>query len=222
MTQIALKPTPPVSDAELVQRCIANEPDAWSELVVTCREHIRWAITRAGRSHGVRFSEYDVEDIESSLFLGLMVDDARRLRNFQGHATLRGWLRVVAANLAIDRARSHHRAARRAAAPALHDDHEGQQQLLDSLPDPNADIEAQLQQRQLHERLHALFAMLSPEDQNFTDLFFIQQLGYATIARLTGVSEEALYTRRNRIRKKLIQLAQRDGWFDHKPERTHD
>lgn len=214
MSQNALQQEESRPDAELVSLCIANQADAWHELVVTCREHVRWAIVHTGRSQGVLFTEHDLEDIESSLFLGLMVDDARRLRNFQGHATLRGWLRVVAANLAIDRARTHRRAARRNLALAFPDDHDDHSHPLNSLPDPNADTEEALQRRQLHERLHALCAQLSPEDQRIFDLYFIQELDFQTISERTGITTAALYTRKNRIRQRLTALAKKDGWFD--------
>jgi RNA polymerase sigma factor (sigma-70 family) len=214
MSQTALQHQESRPDAELVRLCIANQSDAWSELVVTNREHVRWAIVHAGRSQGVLFTEHDLDDIESSLFLRLMVDDARRLRNFQGHATLRGWLRVVAANLAIDRARTHRRAARRNLVLASPEEHDGHSHPINSLPDPNADTEAQLQRRQLHERLHVLCAQLSHEDQRFIDLFFVQEIDFQTISDRTGITTAALYTRKNRIRKRLIALAEKDGWFE--------
>lgn len=207
-------------DAELVQLCIDDDDSAWCELVVTNRAHVRWAIVHTGRAQGVLFTEHDLDDIESSVFLGLMVDDARRLRTFQGHATLRGWLSVVAANLAIDKARSHRRAARRTLSLSLHDDHDGHSHPINAYADPNADTEEALQRRQLHERLHALCALLSDEDQRFVDLFFVQELDYATISDLTKVSIEALYTRKNRIRKRLIALAQKDGWFHNRARQT--
>lgn len=213
MSNAALQLPALCDDASLVRRCIANEPDAWHDLVVAHRENVRWAIVRAGRAQGLAFSEHDLDDIESSLFLSLMADDARRLRQFRGQASLRGWLRVAAANLAIDRARSHRRASRRAAPLTRLETEEGND-LLEQVPDPTVDTEAQLQRRQLQERLHVLCAQLSTEEQMFIELFFVQEIDFQTISERTGVSTAALYTRKNRIRKRLIDLARKDGWFD--------
>ena len=214
MPQAALHAAAPAHDSTLVQRCLANEPDAWHELVVDNRDHVRWAMVRAARSQGMIFSEQDLDDAESSLFLSLMADDARRLRQFRGQASLRGWLRVAAANLAIDRARSLRRAARRSATLHVVRENDENHDPIHLLPDPDADTEAQLQRRQLHERLHVLCAQLSEEEQHFIDLFFVQEIDFQTISERTGVSAAALYTRKNRIRKRLIELARKDGWFD--------
>lgn len=189
-------------DRALTDACLAGSAPAWARLVEENREHVRFAIRRTARRHGACASEDFVDDLESALFLRLVVDDFRRLRLYRGDASLRGWLKVLASNATVDALRK-----RRPTVPL------GPGETLD-LP-ASSPLPSELVERaQLAARLRTLWQSLSESDASFVEMFFIQERSFEDIAAETGASAGSLYARKNRIRKKLIQLAEEDGWFD--------
>jgi len=194
------------ADRALVDACIRGSRDAWEALVVRHGPRVRSTIAHTLRKYGARADEFVVEDLESHVFLGLLVDDARRLRQYSGRASLNTWLRVRASNATID-----HLRRRRATVPV----HEtGTDAPHVELRDPTPSAESAVAHAQLIEALRGFMADLSDDDRRFAELFFGDELDYDTIAELTGATPGALYARKNRIRKKLIARAREAGWFD--------
>jgi RNA polymerase sigma factor (sigma-70 family) len=197
------------TDAELVQACIDRTAGAWDLLVARHRDIVRATIARTLRSHTDYADADAIDDIEASLFLSLMNDDARRLRGFRGQASLRGWLRVLAAHRTIDVLRGQRHLVR-LDAPTL----DGDETRLDAMPDASPGAEDRLQRAQLRQRLALLCSQLNADEQQFVELFYHQELDFTAISAITGSTPAALYTRKNRIRKRLQELARKDGWFD--------
>ncbi len=194
-------------DRALADACIRGSRPAWETLVQTHHDTVRFAIIRTLCAYGRRADDATVEDLESALFLGLMVDGARRLRQYRGDASLAGWLRVMAANRAIDHLRRRRPATSLDAHPGL--------ELSDGLS--TADVA--LEKAQLLEQLRAFWDGLPEADRDFVELFFVQELSFDEIAHRTGASPGALYARKNRIRLKLTACAEAAGWFDDRQDR---
>lgn len=194
------------TEAALVAACLADDRDAWARLAETVRDGVRYTIVRTLRSHGASPDRHIVDDLEAQLLLGLMVDDARRLRQYRGDASLQGWVRVRAANLTID-----HLRRRRRNVP-----------VVGGVPEPGAvdltspdePTDERLARAELLERLRGFFEALNAEDAEFARLFFVEEHSFDEISELTGATAGALYARKNRIRKKLTAMAEADGWFD--------
>ncbi len=190
-------------DRALVDACLAGSTPAWARLVEGNREHVRFAIRRTAMRYGASANDDFIDDLESALFLRLVVDDFRRLRLHRGEASLKGWLKVLASNSTVDALRK-----RRPTVPV------GPGESLDlpaSAPSPSDIVE----RAELANRLRELWQSLSKSDAEFVEMFFIQERSFEEIAAETGATPGALYARKNRIRKKLTQLAADDGWFDH-------
>lgn len=189
-------------DIALADACVAGSSTAWAELVQRHRTSVRYAILHTLRAHGAPFDDAVVDDLESATFLRLVVDDFRRLRQYRGQASLEGWLKVLASNAAVDALRR-----RRRTVPI------GPGYDLD-LPDPQPSAQARLESEQLAAGLRALWQELPEADAEFVEMYFVLELGFDEIARRTGATLGALYARKNRIRKKLVELAEAGGWFD--------
>lgn len=189
-------------DRALADACLAGSRQAWARLVEDNRRHVRIAIVRTAARYGADIDESAVDDLESAVFLRIAVDDFRRLRHYRGDAALSSWFRVLASNATVDALRK-----RRPVVPV------GPGEATDIVqdgPGPNEIIE----RAQLVHRLRALWESLAPADAEFVELFFVQELSFDEISARTGATHGALYARKNRIRKKLIERAAEDGWFD--------
>lgn len=193
-------------DRALVDACIGGDQRAWTALVEETSDGVRYAIVRTLRVHGCASPDHLVDDLHSALYCGLMVDDARRMKQYRGDAKVSSWLRVRAARLTIDHLRRRKKTV--SVGPSTPD-----APAID-LIDTEEPIDRRIARTQLLERLRGFWQSLPPADAEFARLFFVEELPFEDIAEQLGTSPGALYARKNRIRKKLIAMAREDGWFD--------
>lgn len=193
-------------DRALADACIEGSRAAWAALFEEHTLGVRYAVARTLRSYGAELQQDVIEDLESQLFLGLMTDDARRMRQYRAEASLAGWLRVRATRLAIDHLRRRRNNV--ALAGADTDEQRGGVELEDMSPSPMQ----QLAQTELIARLRAYWGTLDGADAEFAKLYFVEERSFEEIAELTGTSAGALYARKNRLRRRVITLADAEGW----------
>jgi RNA polymerase sigma-70 factor, ECF subfamily len=174
-----------LSDAELLRRHVAGDPDAFGELFGRHRDRL-WAI--AVRTLG------DPEEAADAL-QDAMIAAFQRADSFRGDSAVTTWLYRIVVNAALDRMR------RRAARPttACRDEEAldalatGGQALADpsDLSDTAIDVRAALQQ-------------LVPEQQ--AALVLVDMLGYSVVdaALVLGVPEGTVKSRAARGRARLL------------------
>ncbi|MFI6285674.1 RNA polymerase sigma factor SigM [Streptomyces sp. NPDC051018] len=175
------------SDAELLARHVAGEPDAFGELVRRHRDRL-WAV--ALRTLGDREEAADaVQDALVSAF--------RAAHTFRGQSAVTTWLHRITVNACLDRAR---KAASRKTSPV--DDTERLEQLLE----PHESAEAPAERRDLHRELLAALAKL-PVDQRAA-LVLVDMQGYsvAEAASVLDVPTGTVKSRCARGRARLLPL----------------
>src|SRR5882672_6677188 len=95
---------PPQADAEIIERCRANDGEAWDVLFDTYYATVaRFVFQLSGD-----FSHEDTEEVCQETFLSVV----RNLSSFQGRSSFQTWLLRIAANKAMDY-REKTRAAKR-------------------------------------------------------------------------------------------------------------
>jgi len=193
---------PAPHDRALVDACVAGAGGAWAALVQTFGPGVRAAIRRCLERHVGYAADAVVEDLEANLFLGLVVDDFRKLRGFRGQSSVATWLKVMAVNATVDHLRRQWPTV-----PV------GPGEPFD-LPQPGPGVEEAMHREALFARLRAMWATLPEADAQFVELYFVQELPFETIAEQLGTTVPALYTRKNRIRKRLLALAEEQGLLD--------
>jgi RNA polymerase sigma-70 factor (ECF subfamily) len=191
----AADPWAALSDAELLRRHVAGDPDAFGQLFSRHRDRL-WAV--AIRTLG------DPEEAADAL-QDAMISAFRRAASFRGDSAVTTWLHRVVVNACLDRLRR--KAARPATAGA-------DEQVLDSLavgrarPDPAADSDTSM------DVMSALRTL--PSDQQAA-LVLVDMLGYpvADAALVLGVSVGTVKSRcfrgRARLLPRLAHLRQRPG-----------
>jgi RNA polymerase sigma factor (sigma-70 family) len=200
-----------LDERDLVQRCIRGDRDAWEALCAGTQHGVTYAIIRTLKTYRADVSEPLVEDLRSRLYLGLMTDDARRLRQFRGDAALATWLRVRATNLTIDTLR---RRRNTVSFDHLDEHHAAPATDADAAPDRAAE------RAELIARLRQFFDALSDADAEFARRYFVEQRSFDEIQALTGASAGALYARKCRIQRQITEMARADGWLDLHADRS--
>ncbi len=174
----------------LLSGCLNQEKTAWDAFVLQYAALVYYTIRKTFSLYHTEPRTDLVEDLFQEVFLSLVQNDFKKLRQFRGDrgCSLASWLRVVAARLTIDFLRKQEPAKVEITGTLAHDQ-----------PDPSNSLIDQEQERSLSQILQAL----PPRDQLFIDLYFRQSLPPEEIASILRVSVNAVYTQKSRILDKL-------------------
>jgi RNA polymerase sigma-70 factor (ECF subfamily) len=170
-----------LSDAELLRRHIAGDPEAFGELFRRHKDRL-WAV--ALRTLG------DPEEAADAL-QDAMISAFRRASSFRGDSAVTTWLHRIVVNACLDRMR------RRAARPATTSSDPDIAAVARALPDPSSDSDTSLD-------VMAALRTLPPDQQ--AALVLVDMLGYpvADAAEVLGVSVGTVKSRCSRGRVRLL------------------
>jgi RNA polymerase sigma-70 factor (ECF subfamily) len=88
-------------DRQLLDRCLSHQPKAWNDFVDRYMGLIYHVIHHVAHARSVPLSEADVEDIAADIFLAIVDDDYKVLRDFKGISSLPTYLTVVGRRISI-------------------------------------------------------------------------------------------------------------------------
>ncbi len=163
-----------VTDAELIARCRAGDPDAWRELVERYSRYV-YAITQA-----FRLPSHDAEDVFQDTFARAY----ERLHTLRDDDAFRPWLASLTRRLCIDRLRASAREQ-----PLEDLDAEGEDDRLDELTDAFA--------------VHAALAELPEHCREILDRFFARDESYRTIGDALELPSGTIASRISRCLARL-------------------
>jgi RNA polymerase sigma-70 factor, ECF subfamily len=170
-----------LTDADLVARCRAGDPEAWRELVERYSRYV-YAITRT-----FSLREHDAEDVFQDVFARAY----ERLDTLRDADSLRPWLAQLTRRLCIDKIRSGSREQ-----PA-EEEPEGVEDRVDELTEALA----------MREALDSLAANC----QEILDRFFARDESYRTIAEALDLPAGTIASRISRCLARLRQRLEEMG-----------
>jgi len=173
-------------DADLIERCLARENDAWSEIVARYRRrvfHIAYKFT----------SKHDqAEDLTQDIFVKLL----RSLDKFHRDADFGTWLTSVARHYCID----HYRASKREREVLVED-----LVAFDHAPAASGNPHRALEDRDTKTLLRRGLDQLPPKLREAVVLRDLQGLTYQEMASRLGLPEGTVKSRINRGREELAR-----------------
>jgi RNA polymerase sigma-70 factor (ECF subfamily) len=182
--------------------CAQGQPDALRLFESESGSVARAAIKR------INSDEDFVSDTLQELWRKLLVGEAARVRSYSGRGPLHAWVRVAAARVALDRARSGKRGERRRV------------ELTDRLADADVDLEAALLRarfgRAFQEALSASVASLPQEERNVLRMHVVGQCSIDEIARVYAVHRATAARRIERTRSKIYEQVREALQVTHK------
>jgi RNA polymerase sigma-70 factor (ECF subfamily) len=184
----------------LVRRCVAGDPEAWQELVVSQHRRI-YAICYRFTGSGT-----DAEDLTQEVFLKLY----RNLASFDvERGSFQTWITTLARNLLVD----HFRRTRlERASDSLDASFSGDDNgatLADRLADMRPSQEAHAAGMELRVRIQQALAQLSPELREAVILRDLEDMDYKEIAQVLRIPEGTVKSRISRGRGELARLLHR-------------
>jgi RNA polymerase sigma factor (sigma-70 family) len=178
-----------VTDAELIARCRAGDPDAWRELVERYSRYV-YAITQA-----FRLPSHDAEDVFQDTFARAY----ERLHTLRDDDAFRPWLASLTRRLCIDRLRASAREQ-----PLEDLEAEGEDDRLDELTDAFA--------------VHAALAELPEHCREILDRFFARDESYRTIADALELPSGTIASRISRCLARLRERFEEENGTDRRLE----
>jgi len=207
----ALKPVPEleyrmIPDGPLLERVLGKDQVAWRELIRRFRGLVFRCITKVAGKYDAVLSNEDVNEIFGDMCFNLLRDDMRKLRAYDATrgAKLGSWLGLLAINTAYDYLRQTSRR------PLL--------DRIDGSPERAGDGPSALDGLLEKERwgyLNALLADFSERDRRFVELYYGAGLLPEEVAAAMGISVKTVYSKKNKLRTKLLALAEHDKSLDH-------
>ena len=184
-----------------LQDLFNNDEKAWEAFVRRYSRLVWSSIHKTFISYGFSNSKEDVEDIYGAVFLSLMEDDFRRLRQFNSEnaCSLSTWLSIVTVRKTID----YIRADKRHLCPDLGED-DGDP--AETLPDKRDRADEELEGRQDKELLDRAVAALSVRDKLLYELIFVREVPPEEIAGMMGLTVPTVYSRKHRITARMKKI----------------
>jgi RNA polymerase sigma factor (sigma-70 family) len=185
---------------EEIRRALAGEEPALTRLVQRLTPVIQSRVARGlllrrtGRAAG-RDVRQEVEDFSQEIFLALFADDGKALRSWQPERglSLLNFVGLVAERQLISILRSGKRNPWKEESTLPED--------LDRAAPDRGPEEITASREQLRHLLRRLAEELSPLGRHLFDLLFLRELPPEEVMKQTGMSPDAVYAWRSRLRK---------------------
>jgi RNA polymerase sigma-70 factor (ECF subfamily) len=188
------------SERDLVDRCCRGDRAAWDEFVARfyeiARAAARQTLLRSTRSA----PSEDIENIAQTVFVSLVEEDHRRLKQYAGRCPLRSWLWSVTIRNTLNylRGESLRRGRSLDAEPLLVPESGGRDA-------PGVATAEQLK------KLESYFAKLNPKERLALRLHYTDGLSQKQVAKILNVAENTIGALISRARSKLQEMAASDS-----------
>ena len=189
-------------DRILINSCISGDKDAWGLFVDQFRVVVESAIIKTFQ----RYSFHDddaIADLFQNIFISLIDNDFKKLRQFKGKSKLSSWLYAVSVNAAIDflRVSKNH----------LSLDHETEHgvNLQDTLANENPGPDTQLELNQEKQIFEEMKKELAPREKLFFDLYYVRELSVEKIASILNTNANNVYQLNSVVKNKMKKIAQK-------------
>jgi RNA polymerase sigma-70 factor (ECF subfamily) len=206
-------PTNPVMyrtmlDGPLLEMVLVKDRDAWNELLRRYRSLIFRCITKVAAKYDAVLSNEDANEIFGDMCFNLLRDDMHKLRAYDPArgAKLGSWLGLLAINTAYDYLRQTSRR------PML--------DRLEHAPERAGDGPSALDSLLEKERwsyLNYLLSDFSEKDRRFVELYYGHGLLPEEVAAAMGISVKTVYSKKNKLRTKLMALADMERSLSPRP-----
>lgn len=193
-----------LSDQELLAAVLERRLGAWEEFYERFHRLMASCVRKVYARYSVAHTQEDMEDLLGNVCFNLVKRDYRKLRLYDPNKGYRlsSWVGLISTNTAHDALRrkepDHY-------SLDADNDRGGVMQIPAPPEDPVRKIEKQEQKRLLEQAV----LYLSDVDRCFVNLYYNLKLEPDEIAKRLGISVNTVYSRKNKIRNKLIKLVRK-------------
>lgn len=179
-------------DKNLLRRCLAEEPGAWKDFVDRFIGLFTHVIHHTAHARSIRATDNDVDDLLSEVFLVLLANDYRVLRNFHGNSSLATYLTVVSRRVVVKKM------VERRMAEAL--GHVTTQSKLENVAEDRTRQERQVENQ---EEIHNMIKQLPDADAQIVEQYHLEGKSYQQISSELDIPENSIGPTLSRARNRL-------------------
>ncbi len=190
-----------MTDADLLERCLAHDRDAWDAFVERFGPLAYSVIHHTLRRYSVMPGHGLVDDLFGAAFLALYDADYRKLRQWKGSCSLASWIRLVVASSVVDQLRRGRPEQPTADIEQLRD-------RAEALEAPDA--QDLLSRASDIARVRRALARLGRRDRELLSALYVDEVPPGALAARLGIQSGALYTRKNRALGRLRAVLEAD------------
>ncbi|MEM8865646.1 MAG: sigma-70 family RNA polymerase sigma factor [Planctomycetota bacterium] len=184
-------------DRQLLDRCLTNKPQAWQDFVDRFMGLVIHVVTHTAESRSLRLTGAESEDLVSEVFLGVIANDFRVLRQFRGQSSLATYLTVVARRIVV------RQIVQRASDSAV--------QLGPAAAEKPAEDESPEQRMSNQEEVQRLLSRLDGAEADVVRMYHLEGKSYGEISQQTGMPAGSVGPTLSRARLRLREGAQPAG-----------
>ncbi|MEZ6066852.1 MAG: sigma-70 family RNA polymerase sigma factor [Planctomycetaceae bacterium] len=167
-------------------------PGAWEDFVDRFLGVIVHVIHHTAHARTVTLSPDDVDDLAAEVFVTLLRDDFRVLRNFRGQSSLSTYLTVVSRRVAVKEI------ARRRKAEAM-----GHVVAHQAAVDAGGNGQGVRERTEKAEVVRQLIERLDPREARVVEMFYLEGHGYRRISVELGIPENSVGPILSRAREQM-------------------
>lgn len=194
-----------ISEKELLTASIQGDKAAWDRFVEKYTDLIYNTILKTLRIYHSDFLYQDLADIHNNIFLSLIEDDYKKLRQYKGinGCTVSSWIMVIATNTTLNYIK------RNKTSISLDDPLDEDRSLRDTISDPQPSVIKQMEESEQSEILREIMDGLGSDDKLFLGYYYEEELSPEEIAGIMNLSVSAIYSKKSRIIEKLKKIAKK-------------
>jgi RNA polymerase sigma factor (sigma-70 family) len=189
------------SEKKLLERCLNQDKKAWDNFVDQYGSLISHAIVQTLKSYSFPQPNQLIPDLFHTVFLAMIENDYKKLRQFQWKCSLSSWIHLIAVTVTVDYLRKHSKHLSTNGGTDPDESLDGE--IPDGGPLPDRIMELKEEKRlfrQIKEELNA-------KERLFVDLCYNRELPPARISKVLKITENNVYQLKNRIREKMKRIA---------------
>ncbi len=197
------------TDKELLDACIQGSEKAWDVFVNKYTNLIYHTIRQVLNTYRIELRTQQKNDIHNNLLLFLIKDDYKKLRQYEGRnsCSVSSWLRVVTSNFVLNVVKKQ-----KSQVP-LNSTTDSVHEIEDLTESREQRPDEGLLGKEHNELLNELVSELNANDLLFVELFYRKELTPESIAEILSTSVNNVYSKKARIKKKLIKIAKKKNFL---------
>ncbi len=194
------------SEKELLTACIQGDKKAWNVFVEKYTDLVYHTIHKTLNIYHPDFLYRELEDIHNSIFLSLIDNDYKKLRQYKGinGCTVSSWIRIIATNAVLNFIKKGSKTH-----ISFEDTPDENKALTYTISDPQPSVIEQIAESEQVALLGELMEGLKSNDRLFLKYYYEEELPPEEIAEIMNITVSAIYSKKSRIIDKLKKIAKK-------------
>jgi len=189
-------------EKELLKGCLAKDKKAWDTFVERYNNLISHAIRKTLDKYSFASANQVVPDLFHTVFLSLLDDNCKKLRQFQEKCRLSSWLHIIAVRVTIDFLR------KQSESPSLNGKTSEEISLREGITNGNPLPDMLIEMKEEKKIFQEIKKALTSKERFFVELCYSRELSPAKIAKILHTNENNVYQLKSRVREKMKKIAE--------------